>query len=352
MACLFRSGTMLTGFVSQQVNLPGHCDSGVKGMRIGAIAAGILVVIAALIGAWYFLLGGKTASTPVADTATTEVTRPASPEEVRDPSVPTFDIVRVERDGSAVIAGRAMPGASVDILANDKVIATVKADDKGEWVVVLDEPLAPGNIELTLSASNPDGSIKPSIQVVAVSVPEGKDAPALVVLSEPGKASKVLQGPGVASDSGNLVLETVDYDGNGSVILSGKADAGATVRVYLGTRQIGDAIADAKGHWELRPGNDIAPGTYALRIDQLGADGKVVARVEVPFERGEPSAIIAAMKEGKVVIQPGNNLWNIARRIYGSGFSYTVIYQANKDQIRDPNLIYPGQVFETPKNGG
>lgn len=322
-------------------------------MRIGAIAAGILVVIAAVIGVWYFLMGGKNASTPpVAETATTQVARPAASEDIRDPSVPTFDIVRVERDGSAVMAGRAMPGATVDILANDKVIATAKANDKGEWVVVLEEPLAPGNIELTLSANNPDGSIKPSIQVVAVSVPEGKEAPALVVLSEPGKASRVLQGPGVASDSGNLVLETVDYDENGSVILSGKADAGATVRIYLGTRKIGDAVADAKGHWELRPGDDIAPGAYALRIDQLGPDGKVVARVEVPFERGEPSAVVAAMKEGKVVIQPGNNLWNIARRIYGSGFSYTVIYQANKDQIRDPNLIYPGQVFETPKSGG
>jgi nucleoid-associated protein YgaU len=152
----------------------------------------------------------------------------------------------------------------------------------------------------------------------------------------------------VPSDAGNLVVETVDYDANGNLIISGKADKGATVRVYVGGKPVGDAVADAAGHWELRPTVAIAPGQYALRVDQLDATGKVVARVELPFERGEPSAVIAAMKNGKVVIQPGNNLWNIARQIYGSGFNYTVIYEANKSQIRDPNLIYPGQIFSTP----
>jgi len=45
----------------------------------------------------------------------------------------------------------------------------------------------------------------------------------------------------------------------------------------------------------------------------------------------------------------GDNLWNIARAHYGEGFRFTMIFDANKDQIRDPNLIYPGQVFSLPK---
>ncbi|MEL7488070.1 MAG: LysM peptidoglycan-binding domain-containing protein, partial [Pseudomonadota bacterium] len=50
------------------------------------------------------------------------------------------------------------------------------------------------------------------------------------------------------------------------------------------------------------------------------------------------------------IVQPGNSLWRIARRAYGSGFQYTVIYEANADQIRDPDLIYPGQIFEVPED--
>jgi nucleoid-associated protein YgaU len=49
-----------------------------------------------------------------------------------------------------------------------------------------------------------------------------------------------------------------------------------------------------------------------------------------------------------VVIQPGNNLWKLSREIYGKGKKYTIIYAANKDQIRNPRLIYPGQVLVTP----
>jgi nucleoid-associated protein YgaU len=72
-----------------------------------------------------------------------------------------------------------------------------------------------------------------------------------------------------------------------------------------------------------------------------------VARVELPFARSEP---LSGLLEGRVVvIQPGNNLWRIARRTYGDGMAFTQIYGANRDQIRDPDLIYPGQVFVLPQ---
>ena len=51
---------------------------------------------------------------------------------------------------------------------------------------------------------------------------------------------------------------------------------------------------------------------------------------------------------GQVVVQPGNSLWRIASRVYGEGLLYTEIYQANVGQIRDPDLIYPGQIFDLP----
>jgi nucleoid-associated protein YgaU len=70
------------------------------------------------------------------------------------------------------------------------------------------------------------------------------------------------------------------------------------------------------------------------------------AVVETAAKDGEPE--VAAARPGHVVIQPGNNLWRISRVIYGRGIEYTAIYEANRDKIRDPDLIYPGQIFATP----
>jgi len=90
----------------------------------------------------------------------------------------------------------------------------------------------------------------------------------------------------------------------------------------------------------------VAPGLHRLRVDQVDPSGKVLARVETPFSRAE--SVTTLPEEVAVVVQPGNSLWRIARRIYGEGIDYTVIYQANQEQIRDPDLIYPGQIFVVP----
>jgi len=90
----------------------------------------------------------------------------------------------------------------------------------------------------------------------------------------------------------------------------------------------------------------VPPGLHILRVDEVDDNGKVLARVESPFSRAEPLNIAAG--DQVVVVQPGNSLWLIATRTYGSGFRYTVIYQANKTQIKDPDLIYPGQIFKLP----
>jgi nucleoid-associated protein YgaU len=84
-----------------------------------------------------------------------------------------------------------------------------------------------------------------------------------------------------------------------------------------------------------------------MRVDHVGAGEKTLARVELPFLR---AAALAGLPDGQVaLVQPGNSLWRLARKTYGSGLRYTEIYEANKGQIRDPDLIYPGQVFVLPK---
>jgi nucleoid-associated protein YgaU len=145
---------------------------------------------------------------------------------------------------------------------------------------------------------------------------------------------------------GTLILETVDYDDQGRAKVGGRAPPESRLVVYLDNKPAADTEAASDGHWEATLTGSIAPGLHSLRVDQLTDDGQVAARVETPFSR---AAVLDPLPgESRVVVQPGNSLWRISRRLYGKGIRNSVIYQANKDQIRDPDLIYPGQIFVVP----
>jgi nucleoid-associated protein YgaU len=315
---------------------------------------------------------------------------------------PTFDVVRVNPRGDAVIAGRAPPGTKVTITKDGLPIGEVTADDGGEWVFLPDPPLAPGPHQIGLEGEGEEGArvqsedvivlvisepgkdiggrpAAGSAQALAMKVPRsgvgpttvlqmprspetGEAPPSASVSAAPGQppageappgeakgpAAPVVE-PGAATGTGTLAIEAVDYDAEGRVAISGRASPGARVNVYLGDRFLGQAIADATGLWRLRPDGHVPSGLQALRADQLDADGAVRARREIPFSRSELPA--GEPDDRMVVVQPGNSLWRIARRVYGSGFAYTTIYEANRSQIRDPDLIYPGQVFALPSEG-
>jgi nucleoid-associated protein YgaU len=120
------------------------------------------------------------------------------------------------------------------------------------------------------------------------------------------------------------------------------------VQLYLDNQLVGKATAGEDGVWSLAPTTRMAQGPHSLRADQLGANNNVLARIEMPFAL-DPAQ--AQLQPGEVTIIKGNSLWRIARRAYGEGLFYTVIFDANKDRIKNPDLIYPGQVFNLPKKG-
>jgi nucleoid-associated protein YgaU len=259
---------------------------------------------------------------------------------------PTFDIVRVDPSGTSVIAGRAAPGAEVTITANGQVIGQATANEKGDWVTYVETPLKEGNQELTLTMKTTDGKVIAGEQSVVVAVPNRPGEVPLVVLGEGDGSSRILQSP-TGDPTLPLALEAVDYDEKAHVIFSGRAVPNSTVRLYIDNQFIAEVVADANGRWTLTPTKPIIPGVHSLRLDQVTLEGKVLARVEMPFERATPEGVV--MASGKIVVQPGNNLWRIARQLYGTGFRYTEIYDANKEQIRNPDLIYPGQIFAAPE---
>lgn len=96
------------------------------------------------------------------------------------------------------------------------------------------------------------------------------------------------------------------------------------------------------------------PSTPATAVAPSPAEpASPAAEPEIPtmvaVSLGDPEA--QRFASGKAIIRRGDNLWTIARRVYGEGIKYTTIYDANTGQIRDPDRIYPGQVFDLP-NGG
>ena len=398
--------------------------------------------------------------------------------------IPSFDIVRVERSGEAVIAGRAAPRSRVTVLQDDTPIATAEANRRGEFVAIPLRPLPPGQRQLTLRAEDPEtGEAVESDRAVVIDIPRmpddatpntaeatrtaeppdsrgGGEAPQVTARHAPARtapARNAPDGPSGRSQAGapetggareeelpgdrvavrdnrpeaaralpadrdagpsaptgdggarvtarqnaaptgdgaggtgpqataevpggrgdapiavlvprqgtgevevlqrpsgetgledrELVLEAVQYTVDGGIAISGRAPAEARVVAYLNDTELARTRAQAGGDWTMASSADVAPGLHTLRVELLGSDGGVQASVSTPFAN-QPMVDDLDRNEGMVVIQPGDNLWTIARRSYGQGWEYTLIYRANRDQIRDPDLIYPGQVFVVPE---
>jgi nucleoid-associated protein YgaU len=282
--------------------------------------------------------------TPLPQAAATPVPAPPA-----GPVVPSFDIVKVDPGGNAVIAGRAAPGARVRVLDGDIVLGEVTADARGEWVLVPTAPITPGERQLTLEAIDPaTGTKTKSTDTVALAVAppssggQGPGTVAVLLPSNPNQPAQALQTP----NTGTLSFDTAEYNNSGGLMLSGHATPGATLRLYADNKLLATVTADAQGRWSSVAPRPAGTGRIELRVDQLAPDGTVAQRVAEPFEpQTRPAGATVSY-----TVQPGNSLWVIARSTYGDGMHYTVIFSANRQHIKDPNLIYPGQVITIPKS--
>jgi nucleoid-associated protein YgaU len=178
-------------------------------------------------------------------------------------------------------------------------------------------------------------------------------APAVILSTEAGV--NILQTGGRAPEAlDQIALDAITYEDAGAVALTGRGSAEEFVRVYLDNQPVLTTDIGTDGQWRAEL-PDVDTGTYTLRVDAVDATGEVTSRVESPFRREDPVVLAqAADRAGgpsviKVVtVQPGNTLWAIARDRYGEGPAYIKLFEANRDRIRDPDLIYPGQVFSIP----
>jgi len=239
----------------------------------------------------------------------------------------------------------------------EEVIAKVESNDVPKAVlapiVITEVPEKIDAIEQPAQAEPvQEQEAKPEPVIVAQTNLGSKPEPKRpVVLLATDEGVRVLQAPNAPKpDAMTALLGSISYDDAGDVALTGTG-GGEFVRVYLDNRPVATSQIEASGDWQAGlPAVDT--GIYTLRVDELNKAGDVVARVETPFKREEPEVLAAATAPEKLIqavtVQPGATLWAIAQERYGSGTLYARVFEANSDTIKDPDLIYPGQVFTVP----
>ena len=316
----------------------------------------------------------------------------SSPPPESGDGVPSFDVARIEPTGEAVIAGRAAPGATVELLRDGEVHDRAIADKAGQFVMVPPK-LPAGTYDLTLRSTQTDGKQAASTQrVTAALEPRSTDRP-IVALITPDKPTIVLSQPAAPKPAaGAVVVETVETEPGGKFHVSGQARPGAALRLYLNDSFITSVTAGTDGRFAVTINEGVAPGNYRVRLDEASSSGSVRARAEVPFNAPDTTASVPAQataskrpesaptqqpqlaaagttvvrdsgtvrdsdappstvvvpKITTTTVSRGDSLWRLSQLSYGAGTRYAVIYNANRGQIRNPNLIYPGQVFVLP----
>ena len=190
---------------------------------------------------------------------------------------------------------------------------------------------------------------EPSASEIASS---GAEKPTILLADNDGV--KVVQGrvgPTVMTD---VLFDTINYSKDGGVAVTGRGSPNSIVRFYLDNSPVTSTAVDQTGYWSADL-SDVEAGVYTLRLDQLDQSGKVSSRIESPFKREDRNVLADQMKDiaspariNVITVQPGNTLWAISRERYGRGILYVQVFDANKDKIRNPDLIYPGQIFDLP----
>lgn len=443
----------------------GMADSKSYDLGTKLTVAAIVAILVSVVG--YEVVKNKAADQPpAAETApdpapaatpqpTATQTAPAATTPAPAAAVsPTFDVVRLDPNGAAVVAGQVAAGAQVSLLVDGAEVATATADESGKFVAMFDLPPAGAGRLMTMTATLADGTKVQSQTSVALAATTAAPVAAETATAETAtvettpqtgttalavndQGAKVLQtDTNVAAEvAANVTIDTIAYPTPDTVQFGGRGTAGNFIRLYLDNAPLGDpATVGADGTWNLTQ-TGIEPKVYTLRVDEVDGSGKVASRYETPFKRETPQDLAAASGTAvaaaeasaadtvatvpatdaqatdapatdapatepaasatatpdttapdttaqasadaataatpteaadatqatapaasvtpasvTVTVQPGFTLWGIAKRQLGDGVMYVQVYEANKDKIKNPDLIYPGQVFTLPQN--
>lgn len=291
----------------------------------------LCAIIVLMIGAWVLISRDKVVVPNVPAPVVVAVS---------EKSAPSFDIVRIDPNGNIVIAGRHIANRNVSIIINKKMIATVATDVRGELVYTTANALAPGNYTVSLVSEN---GVKSENKVFLYISEHGVENSISLLMTNDG--STLLQSPNLVH--GDLAVSKIDYLDTGRIVVTGDALPRLRVSLSLDDKYIGFARTSDHKHFgigadveKLEPGRE-----YSLAVRLHDGDGTTVATIEHKFVMPE----MTGDDDTYYTVRRGDCLWIIARNFLRRGVLFSII--AERNNIENPNLIFPKQLLQIPTKG-
>jgi nucleoid-associated protein YgaU len=278
----------------------------------------------------------------------------------------TIDLARVKPDGAAVFAGTAAPNAKIRIFEGDILLGETTANANGEWVIVPEKSLAVGQHLISVAMERSDGTTEMADRSLAVEIYQDTETKPLVALL-PETATEVpvlIQSPDDEDKSKPAATTPTKLQANrqiaalapsaivwrdaSHILISGTARGGVRVAVNDAKGQFGEALVLADGAWQVAGGLDMDIAVNHLRFALFDDANQIIARYDLPVKARD----LAKGQDGSplVVVNKGDMLWRIAYHQLGEGVKYVDIVRRNKQDIADPDLIFPKQIFAVPQS--
>ena len=301
-----------------------------------------------------------------------------------------IDLAQVTPDGQAVFAGRAEPLAEVTIFEGDIILGKTTANEDGEWVVVLERALGPGEHLVSVGTKRPSGETDIASLTLAIRVGDTEDEQPLVALLPPSEKDipELLQSPDDKVEAADVVETTpgseadvkvartgevdvapppgfnkqpvadapvvpalaprsLSWRTNGELVIDGVSRGGVRVVAKAAGRSFAESAVAEGGAWRVTGKLDAGRASRVMRFALHDSEGRIVATYELPVETRDLSQGLDGSK--LVIVQQGDALWRIAYRSYGEGIKYVDIVRRNAAAIDDPDLIFPNQIFAIPE---
>lgn len=256
--------------------------------------------------------------------------------------VPTFDIVRIEKTGNIVVAGRWLPQKNISIIVNGKIVATERTDKNGEFVYAPQKAFDAGNY--TFSLIGAETGVKSEENVFVYVSPRGYQNSVSLLMTNDG--STLLQAPTMLAD-GDLTVSKIDYLDTGRIVITGDALPRLRVSLALNDKYLGFARVSDHRHFGL--GADVGKletgRDYTLTIRLHDGDGRTIAQVGHTFKMPE----MTGDDNTYYTVRRGDCLWIIARNFLRRGVLFSII--AERNNIQNPDLIFPKQLLQIPVSG-